>query len=105
MRNSAVLYETSHSRETCRALTPFLLLHPSFPRSVRCALEATATALRAIQGAEDSPADRLLGRLLGELRYGEVRQLLAGNLHHFLESIVLRCSQMSLALQGQFALT
>jgi uncharacterized alpha-E superfamily protein len=89
-------------------IADFLLLHPSFPRSVRFCLEAAAGALNAIEGPEPgrgrSKGDQLLGRVLSELRYTELDQILRGGLHAFLAGVLERCGQLSLALQQQYSL-
>jgi uncharacterized alpha-E superfamily protein len=86
----------------------FLLLHPEFPRSVRFSLEAAGRALTAIEGRvpgrELSKADRLLGRMLADLRFGEVEQILKGDMHAFLSSLLDRCAQVSRAIQDQYSL-
>jgi uncharacterized alpha-E superfamily protein len=86
----------------------FLLLHPEFPRSVRFSLEAAGRALTAIEGTvpgrELSKADRLLGRMLADLRFGEVGQILQGDMHAFLGSLLERCAQASRAVQDQYSL-
>jgi uncharacterized alpha-E superfamily protein len=86
----------------------FLLLHQSFPRSVRFSLEAAARSLSAIESAVPgggmSKADRILGRVLGDLRFGELDQLLKGNLHEFLSGILDQCAQVSRAVQDQYSL-
>jgi uncharacterized alpha-E superfamily protein len=85
----------------------FLLLHPEFPRSVRFSLEAAGRALTAIEGTvpgrELSQADRLLGRMLADLRFGEVGQILKGDVHAFLGSLLERCGQASRAVQDQYS--
>jgi uncharacterized alpha-E superfamily protein len=86
----------------------FLLLHPEFPRSVRFALEAAARALAAIEGPAsrrgEGKAERILGRVLSDLRFAELDQVLKGDLHAFLVSARERCAQVSLALQQQYSL-
>jgi len=86
----------------------FLLLHPEFPRSVRFALEAAAGALAVIEGPATrrypGNADRILGRVLSDLRYAELDQVLKGDLHAFLGSVRERCAQVSLAVQQQYSL-
>jgi uncharacterized alpha-E superfamily protein len=86
----------------------FLLLHADFPRSVRFCLEAAARALTAIEGLSPgrglSEADRLLGLVLGELKFRELDQILAGDLHAFLGGVLERCSRVSLAVQNRYAL-
>ena len=86
----------------------FLLLHPGSPRSVRFCLEAAAQALTRIQGppsgAPLGKADRLLGQVLSELKYGELAQLLQGDLHAFLGRVLERCAHASRAVQEAYSL-
>jgi uncharacterized alpha-E superfamily protein len=86
----------------------FLLLHAQFPRSVRFSLEAAAVALTAIEGLAQgrrlSDADRELGLVLGELRFRDLDQILASDLHTFLGSLQRRCGHVSRALQQRYSL-
>jgi uncharacterized alpha-E superfamily protein len=86
----------------------FLLLHPSFPRSVRFCLESSARALAEIEGLVpgrgDSPADRVLGRMLCDLRYADLDDILATDLHAFLGSLLERCARVGVAVQDQYSL-
>jgi uncharacterized alpha-E superfamily protein len=86
----------------------FLLLQSSFPRSARFCLEKAAEALKAIEGpAPDgalSKAGHLLGRLLSELRYGEMEQIVKGGLHEFLGGIIDGCAQVGGTIQDQYSL-
>jgi uncharacterized alpha-E superfamily protein len=85
-----------------------LLLHPTFPRSVRFSLDSAAAALLAIEGPATgrapSKADQLLGRVRSDLRYCELEQILRGGLHPFLSGVLERCGQASVALQEQYSL-
>ena len=84
----------------------FLLLHRSFPRSVQFCFDAAARALAEIEGPlpgrGPSKADRILGRVLSDLQYAELDQLLKGDFHAFLGSILERCTQVSRAVQDQY---
>jgi uncharacterized alpha-E superfamily protein len=84
----------------------FLLLHPAFPRSVHFSAEVASRSMAAIAGANpargQARADRLLGRVLSDLRYAELENLLKGELHAFLTTMIDRCSQVSRAVQEQF---
>jgi uncharacterized alpha-E superfamily protein len=86
----------------------FLLLQPRFPRSVRFCLESAAGALTAIEGPAPgrrlSKADHLLGRVLSDLRYAELDQILQGDLHAFLSGVLDRCAAVTRAVQEQYAL-
>jgi uncharacterized alpha-E superfamily protein len=86
----------------------FLLLDAHFPRSVLFSLESAAEALRAIEGLtagrEMSRAGRVLGRVINDLRFGELEQILKGDLHAFLGGVLERCGETSRALQEQYSL-
>jgi uncharacterized alpha-E superfamily protein len=86
----------------------FTLLSRDFPRSVWFCLEATSRALGEIAGPGPargtSKADRILGRVLSDLQFVELEQVLRGDLHSFLVSILDRCGQVSRALQDQYFL-
>lgn len=86
----------------------FLLVHESFPRSVRYCLQAGAGALAEIEGQAPehgrSKAARALGRVLSDLQYAELDQVLAGDFHLFLGTIMESCAQASRAVQEQYTL-
>jgi uncharacterized alpha-E superfamily protein len=89
-------------------IVEFLLLHPAFPRSVRFSLEEAARALDAIEGLTPgrgrSRAHRILGRVLSDLEFSEVDQILEGELHRFLTGTLDYCAQVSRAVQDQYSL-
>lgn len=85
----------------------FLVFNHDFPQSVRFSLDAAASALADISSAEGGKrgeASRILGRLIGELEYGDVSEILAKDAHAFFANAQMRCGDISLALQRQFAL-
>jgi uncharacterized alpha-E superfamily protein len=86
----------------------FLLLNPEFPRSVRFALEKASRALEEVEslagGRDESRSGRLFGRLLSDLRFAELPQILAGDFHAFLGDLQTRCASASRAVQEQYAL-
>jgi len=86
----------------------FLLLNPDFPRSVRFCLEAAAAALAQIEGSVPgrpvTDADRILGRVLNDLRFGEIDVILHGDLHGFLGGLQQRCAEVGRAVQQRYSL-
>src|SRR5262245_56160468 len=92
------------SRVEPERVVEFILVHEQFPRSVRHSLEASARALAAMDGQEKTRADRILGRVLSDLAYVEMDQLLDGDLHAFLGGVQERCAQVSKAVQDQYTL-
>jgi uncharacterized alpha-E superfamily protein len=96
------------SRVDPERVIEFLLLHGEFPRSVRFSLEAGARALECLEGRPpergEVRADRILGRVISELRFAELEPLLARGLHEYLERLLTSCWQTTAAIQQQYAL-
>lgn len=82
----------------------FLLLHPTYPRSVRFSLESAAEALTAVAGGAGlGTAHRVLGRVLADLKFIELDQVLRDGLHGLLASLLARCSEVSRFVQEHYA--
>jgi uncharacterized alpha-E superfamily protein len=76
-------------------IAEFLILNPDFPRSVRFSAARVESSLRAIaqltgrgMGAR---AERLAGRLLASLDYGQVDEIFGEGLHTYLSGIDAQC--------------
>jgi hypothetical protein len=71
-------------------------------------LEEASRALTAIEGAvfseEISKVGRILGKILSDLRFAELRELLKGDLHVFLGGVLERCGHVGQAVQEQYSL-
>ncbi len=85
----------------------FLLLHPTFPRSVLFSLSASSRALSEVAsdtaGEGLGRARRLLGRVLAELEYLELDAMKGEELHRFLSSVLERSIEVSRAVQSHYA--
>jgi uncharacterized alpha-E superfamily protein len=83
----------------------FLLLYPTSPRSVRFSLEAAAKSLAVVGDASGrGKAERLLGRVLADLKFTEVEQLLGEDLHEFLTTVLGRCAEVGQSVQQHYSL-
>ncbi|MEI8307836.1 MAG: alpha-E domain-containing protein [Chloroflexales bacterium] len=73
----------------------FLLLNGDGPRSVRFAADHIQRAMQAISHATGTRsagrAERLAGRLRAAMDYGQVDEIIAENMHAYLESIQRQC--------------
>ncbi|MEP7271683.1 MAG: alpha-E domain-containing protein [Acidobacteriota bacterium] len=81
----------------------FLLLNAEFPRSVRFAADVICRALETIAkivgtGKPGRP-ERLAGRLLATLDYSLVDEIVADNLHEYLDNIQRQCALIHSATQ------
>ncbi len=86
-------------------IAEFLLLNAQFPRSVRYAARHIQSSLQAIgqqNGRAAGRAQRLAGRLLASLDYGQVDEILNDNLQAYLEAIVRQANQINVAIHQQY---
>jgi uncharacterized alpha-E superfamily protein len=69
----------------------FLILNRDFPRSVHSCLGRAANSLHAITGSSlnafTNKAEQGLGRLLGDLNYTQIEEIIYGGLHEFLDGL------------------
>ena len=91
-------------------IAEFLLLNPELPRSVRFAAERIETSLQAVArltntrqtGRVAGRAERLAGRLRATLDYSQVDEIMADNVHNYLENIQRQCAQIHFAVHQQY---
>lgn len=73
---------------TLQNVVEFLLMSPTFPRSVLYCLRAAEQSLRDLDApGRISRALRVLGRRRGELEFADVSELLSGDVHGFLDAV------------------
>jgi len=79
-----------------------LLFNEEFPRSVRFCIEKLNDALHAISGVParrySNDAEKLCGRLLAELEYGSLDEVLAHGLHGYLDLLQFKFNEVGEAL-------
>src|SRR5580765_2220079 len=86
-------------------IAEFLILNAQFPRSVRYAARHIQSSLQAIgqqNGRAAGRAQRLAGRLLASLDYGQVDEILNDNLQAYLDAIVRQANQINVAVHQQY---
>jgi uncharacterized alpha-E superfamily protein len=80
----------------------FLLLNAEAPRSLRFAATMMQVALQAIAKSTNlrsgGRAERLAGRLRAAFDYGQIEEIMNGNLYAYLESIQRQCTQIHSAI-------
>ncbi len=85
-------------------IAEFLVLNAEFPRSIHYAaarVKASLTAVASITGRASTTADRLAGRLLASLDYGQLDEIL-GDLPAFLQGIVTQADAIGAAAHEQY---
>lgn len=83
---------------TLERVAEFLLLDARFPRSVEFAIQELGYSLHALSGtAHDifsNDAEQLCGRLLAELRFASIEEIVAQDLHEYLLRLQHRVDQL-----------
>ena len=76
------------------SVAEFIILHDSFPRSIRFCVEAVDAALHCISGCDrvhfSNDAERLSGKLCSDLNYARIADIFKMGLHQYLDGIQLR---------------
>lgn len=84
----------------------FLILNREFPRSVHSCLDRAADSLHAISGSSmdtfNNRAEQGLGRLLSELNYTQIDEIIHGGLHEFLDGLQNRLNWIDDAIFETF---
>ena len=78
------------------AMAEFLLLNADFPHSIRFSIDMVQNAMLAIAEATKTPrsgrASRLVGRLLAELNFGQIEEVMAQGVNGYLQDVQRQCS-------------
>ena len=84
----------------------FLILDREFPRAInRCVVEAESS-LHAITGSPlgqfSNQSERLLGRLGSELAYAQIKEVIDGGLHEYLDDVQVKINEIGNAVFEDF---
>ena len=87
-------------------IAELLLVHPEFPYSVRYSVERMYVSLRAITthsaGRQRAHIARVIGRLRSSLAFATISELLAGDLHAFLNGVLEQCGALHAAVHDAY---
>ncbi|BAN36230.1 hypothetical protein SCD_n02422 [Sulfuricella denitrificans skB26] len=100
---SALEMYRKHSKQINPSkVAEFLLLNRDFPRSVQSCLARAAYSLHAITGSRQDGFSNLtekrLGKLLADLNYTQIDEIIAGGLHEFLDGLQTRLNHIDSAI-------
>jgi uncharacterized alpha-E superfamily protein len=83
-------------------IAEFLVLHPSFPHSIRFSAAALEHAVREIgrevSGRRSSRVERIAGRMHATLSFGQIDEIMGAGLDAYLKSVLRQCGQVHSAL-------
>ena len=88
------------------SVVEFIILHDSFPRSIRFCVNALDAALHRISGCDrahfENDAERLSGKLCSDLNYATINDIFKMGLHQYLDGIQLRLIEISAAMHSEY---
>lgn len=85
-------------------IAEFLILNRDFPRSIRfgaARIHASLGSLAALTGRQSARPDRLAGRLLASLDYGQIDEILT-DLPAYLQGVVSQAREIHAAIHQQY---
>src|SRR5207247_35900 len=85
------MYRKRHGRIAPRSVVEFLLLEPTFPRSVRFSVDAAETSLHEISGTpmgrSRNLAEQRLNQVCSELDFADAKTIMKTGLHEFVDDL------------------
>jgi uncharacterized alpha-E superfamily protein len=79
-----------------------LILRADMPRSLHASLSEVVTNLRMIANEQSTGTERRAGKLLSELKYGSINEILANGLHAFLSQFLDRINELGFDISKDF---
>lgn len=99
-------YRQMFSTITPRNVARFLLLDREFPRAVRYCMNKAEESLRAISGTPEATysnaAERSMGRLVADLDYTDISEIIGKGLHEYVDSLQNRLNQIDAEIYKTF---
>lgn len=100
------MYRKQYGRIDPEHIAEFLLLDRKFPRSVHFCLITARGSLSQITGSPKGSfanlAEQVLGRMLAEMDYTTVKEVLCGGLHEYLDATQNRINRVGQAVEETF---
>ena len=91
---------------TPRNVANFLIFNRQFPRSIYHCVDKALVCLHRISGSPNgtavNPAEKKLGRLMADLEYTDIEEVIAGGLHEFLDDLQTRVNLVGATIGTTF---
>ena len=100
------MYRQTHGRITPTQVADFLILDRDFPRAMHFCLIRAEQSLLAITGGTPNTyrnlAEQRLGRLRAELDYANIKEIIGGGLHEFIDGFQTELNDVGVAIYDTF---
>lgn len=100
------MYRKRHGRISPEDVAEFLILDREFPRAMHHCLIESEKSLNAIFGRRDdrvyNTAEQRLGRLRADVNYSQIREIIDGGLHEFIDDFQVKLNAVGAAIHESF---
>jgi len=100
------MYRKVYHRITPRSVADFLIFNNQFPRSIRHCVSKSQICLQRIIGNQAettrTTAEKVLGRLVAELEYTDIDEVIAGGMHEYMDDFQSRLNRVGVAIGNTF---
>ena len=100
------MYRKRFHRITPTNVADFLIFDAEFPRSVRMCVGGAFDSLRRITaapfGSARNQAEKRLGRLVADLEYSDIAEVMAGGMHEYLDGLQTHLNEVSMEIRSTF---
>jgi len=79
-----------------------LILRADMPRSLHASLNEVVSNLAMVANEQSAGTQRRAGKLLSELQYGSINEILANGLHAFLTQFLDRVNELGFNISKDF---
>ena len=100
------MFRKQHHRITPRAVADFLIFDRQFPRSIRHCVSKAQICLHRIAGSTPgsahNPAEKRLGRLMADLEYLDIDEVVERGMHEYLDGLQTQLNQVDASIGSTF---
>jgi uncharacterized alpha-E superfamily protein len=104
--SASEMYRKEHHLITPKYVADFLIFNTNFPRSIRHCINKAQVALHRITGSTNgtahNEAEKKLGRLVADLEYTDIDEVVQGGMHEYLDDLQVRLNQVDMAIGTSF---
>ena len=100
------MFRKEHHTINPRKVADFLIFDSSFPRSIRHCITKAQVSLHRITGSSTGSlhnlAEKRLGRLVADLEYADIDEVIDFGMHQYLDELQTRLNQVDMAIGTTF---
>ena len=104
--SASEMFRKEYHLITPRNVADFLIFNTYFPRSIRHCVNKSQVALHRItgtsNGAAHNEAEKKLGRMVADLEYSDIDEVIGSGLHEYLDALQTKLNHVDMAIGTTF---